>query len=62
MVIEVHHIGKIFKSGEETVETFLEKRGYRSLGNLHINQVFVKNDFVEQKLEKPFVQYFKDAL
>jgi hypothetical protein len=60
LVIEVHQVGKIFDNEDETVESFLTQRGYKLLGKLGINQIFVKNDYEIQKLGKPFVQHFTD--
>ena len=63
IIIEVHYEGKIFESKEEeTIKSFLEERDFKFIGSLHINQVFVRNDFVPQKLERPFIQYFRDTL
>ena len=62
LVIEVHYVGKIFDNGDETVESFLSKQGYKLLQKLGINQIFVKNDFEVHKLKKPFVRYFNKVV
>ena len=59
LVIEVHYVGKIFDN-DETVESFLTSKGYRLLGNLSINQIYVKEGFEKHKLTKPFKLRFSD--
>lgn len=59
LVIEVNHVGKIFNT-DETVESFMTKQGYKLLLKLSINQIFVKNDYEVQKLNKPFNRYLDE--
>jgi len=53
-------VGKIFENDGESLEEFMMKRGYQLHVRIHINHVYIKNDFVPQKLEKPFIPNFRD--
>ena len=55
-------VGKIFDNENGTLEEFMMKQGYRLHVRIHVNHVYIKNDFIPQKLEKPFIPNFRDIV
>jgi hypothetical protein len=62
IIIEVNYLGKIFEAANDDLVKLMTDNGYKFFSEIHINHVYVKNDFVPERLKsnfKPFLEIEK---
>ena len=45
IIIEVNHLGKIFDASKDELQKIMRDNGYKFLMKIHINHVYIKEDF-----------------
>jgi hypothetical protein len=57
--VEVHHLGKIFDGTLDDLEDIMKSNGYKFFSKIHINHIYIKDDFVPKRLRKNFQPFLE---
>ena len=59
VIIEVNHLGKIFEDTNDDLDQLMRDNGYKFFSEIHINHIYVKNDFVPKRLKSNFKTFLE---